>query len=353
MYCVQAFYRRSIHIDEGVYSFWIVFSELIHVYQVISQSSSTTVLAVNSRLPVLLSGAQLLPSIQVVSRNEMPPSSCTMPSDEGAECVLCNEGRLVTVTHSSSRSSVYFRVVFHGSSCGPWLLVAPPIVQTFADAATRDGEDSSLRISFAKYAALLLLPAPGPVLSSVTVDRRSFHTIRDLRFPSLVAAAAAMADYPAASAFALFQTPLLPNLEENVSAQVLRSRVVVETNRPPLLPGHVAWQLSSNVAVIPESEIRNCPFCSQSRLMLFLGDLGFVQIKFFTDNVIASFVSIVLSLPAPPLCTVLPSVISVQGGNRLEQNILLKNCQAKGNSTLFFSCGGCAAETLRLTIVCP
>jgi hypothetical protein len=201
-----------------------------------------------------------LPSIQVVSRNEMPPSSCTMPSDEGAECILCNEGRLVTVTHSSSSSSVYFRAVFHGSSCGPWLLVAPPIVQTFADAATRDGDDTALRISFAKYGALLLLPAPGPVLSSVTVDRRSFHTIRDLRFPSFVAAAAAMADYPAASAFALFQTPLLPNLEENVSAQVLRSRVVVETNRPPLLPGHVAWQLSSNVAVIPESEIHICPF---------------------------------------------------------------------------------------------
>ncbi len=237
--------RRSIDvqfISMKVYIRLGFFSELIHVDQVISQSSSNTVLAVNFRLPVLLSGAQLLPSIQVVSRNEMPPSSCTMPSNEGAECILCNEGRLVAVTHSSS-SSVYFRAVFHGSSCGPWLLVAPPIVQTFADAAARDGDDTALRISFAKYGALLLLPAPGPVFSSVTVDRRSFHTIRDLRFPSFVAAAAAMADYPAASAFALFQTPLLPNLEENVSAQVLRSRVVVETNRPPLLPGHVAWQL--------------------------------------------------------------------------------------------------------------
>jgi hypothetical protein len=71
-----------------------------------------------------------------------------------------------------------------------------------------------------------------------------------------------------------------------------------------------------------------------------LGDHGFVQILFFSDSVIESFVSIALSLPAPPLCSVLPSVVSVERGNRLEPYILLKNCQAKGNSTLFFSCVG-------------
>jgi hypothetical protein len=169
---------------------------------------------------------------------------------------------LVAVAHSSSSSAVYFRVVFHGSSCGPWKLVVSPMVPAFADAVTGDKDDTALRISFAKYAALLLLPSPQPVLSSVTVDRRSFHTIRALQFPSLVAAAAAMADYPSASTFALFHTPLLPNADENVSPHVLRSRIVVETNRPPLLPGRVTWQLSSNIAVIPESEICICRFSS-------------------------------------------------------------------------------------------
>jgi hypothetical protein len=159
--------------------------------------------------------------------------------------------------------------VFHGSSCGPWKLVVPSMVPAFAESLTDRDDTTALRISFAKYAALLLLPSSQSALSSVTVDRRSFHTIRALQFPSLVAAAEAMADYPSASTFALFHTPLLPNVDENVLPHVLRSRIVVETNRPPLLPGRVTWQLSSNVAVIPESEIRICRFCSRFSLTLF------------------------------------------------------------------------------------
>jgi hypothetical protein len=78
-----------------------------------------------------------------------------------------------------------------------------------------------------------------------------------------------------------------------------------------------------------------------------------VQILFFTDNAISSSVHVALSLPAPPICAILPNLVSAQGGTRLEQNILFRDCQAQGNATVTFSCNGCGADQIRLTVVCP
>ena len=84
----------------------------------------------------------------------------------------------------------------------------------------------------------------------------------------------------------------------------------------------------------------------------FPGVGAFVQIVVFTDNMVSYPLSVSINLPAPPICDVLPSVIAVQAGMRLEQNVLFRNCRSKGNVTVAFECGGCAAERLRLTVVC-
>ena len=73
---------------------------------------------------------------------------------------------------------------------------------------------------------------------------------------------------------------------------------------------------------------------------------------FSTDSAISSPVLVALSLPNPPICAVSPSVVAVEGGTRLQQNIMFKGCIMRGNATVAFACNGCAAENLRLTIVC-
>ena len=80
---------------------------------------------------------------------------------------------------------------------------------------------------------------------------------------------------------------------------------------------------------------------------------GFAEVVVFTDNAISSPVLIAVSLPAPPVCAVLPSVIAVEKGMRLQQTVMFKGCLVRGNATVTFMCEGCAAEELRLTVVCP
>ncbi len=176
-----------------------------------------------------------------------------MPKAAAAECVLCKHDQRVTVARSSDSSSVYYRVVFHGGSCGPWMFVSPPVAPAVTDLIPADGGENVLRISYAEHAALLLLHEHGSNPSSVRVDRSS-QAARALRFPSLAAAAAALAAFPAASSFALSHTPRAVNAGDSAAKQPLRSRLVVHTDRPPLLPGLVVWRISSDVVVVPRSE---------------------------------------------------------------------------------------------------
>jgi hypothetical protein len=198
---------------------------------------------------------QVLPSVQVVSQSKIPPSSCHLPRvtpiDAATECMLCRDGQLLTVARSStSNVAVYFRVVFHGSSCGPWLLISPPAVSVLTD--RQIGSENLLRLVSAEYTSLMLLPAPGPVLSSVIADRRSLQSARVLHLQSLAAAAEVLVNYPATSSFILSHMPLV----ETLSSQALRSRIVLNTNRPVLLPGRVSWHISSDIAVLNERKLR-------------------------------------------------------------------------------------------------
>lgn len=201
--------------------------------------------------------AQVLPSVQVVSQNETPPSSCflphVIPADAATECMVCRDGQLLTVARSSGKTkSVYYRVVFHGSTCGPWVLVLPPTAPDFADRTI--GNEKLLRIASAEYTSMMFLPAPGPVLSNIMADRRSSQSARALHLRSLAAAAAALADFPAASSFDLSHKPSFTNLAENLSPMALRSHIVVNSNRPPLVPRRVSWHVSSDVVVVPNSK---------------------------------------------------------------------------------------------------
>ena len=200
---------------------------------------------------------QVLPSVQVVSHVATPPSSCDLPRlipmDAAVECTLCGDGQRVSIARSGS-TSVYYRVVFHGHSCGPWSHVSPPTAPApFDNRIRRHGTESALRISSAGYSALLLLPPPGPVPSSIVADRRSSRSARALQLPSLSVAAVALADYPAPSSFFVSHTPIFSDQGEASSSQTLRSRIVVETNRPLLLPGHLSWRVSSDIAVVSNS----------------------------------------------------------------------------------------------------
>jgi hypothetical protein len=230
---------------------------LTDAQQFISQSPTVFVLAVTSKLPTVLPTMQVLPSVQVVSQIKYPSSSCDLPhlipTDTVAECALCRDGQLMTVARSSSSNiAVYYRAVFHGSSCGPWLLVSPPTVSPLADRAIRS--ENVLRIVSAEYAALLLLPSSGPVQSSVIADRRSSKSEQALHLRSLAASAAVFANYPAASSFSISYKPLLTNVVETLSPQALRSHIIVHTRRPLLLPRMVSWRLSSDVVVVTESK---------------------------------------------------------------------------------------------------
>jgi hypothetical protein len=225
------------------------------VQQFMSQSASTSVLSVISKLPSVFSMRQVLPSVQAVSQNKTPPSSCHLPSvipiDAATECMLCSDGQLITVARSSiSNTAIYYRVVFHGSSCGPWLRVSPPAISVLADRPIES--ENLLRLVSAEYTSLMLLPAPGPVSSSVIADRQSSQSARVLHLSSLAAAAAAFVNYPATSSFMVSHTPLL----ERMTSQPLRSRIIVGTSRPLLLPGRVSWHVSSDIAVINESTLR-------------------------------------------------------------------------------------------------
>lgn len=236
---------------------WCLFA-LTDGQQFISQSPTVFVLAVTSKLPTVLPTMQVLPSVQVVSQIKSPSSSCDLPhlipTDTVAECALCKDGQLMTVARSSSSSNiaVYYRVVFHGSSCGPWLLVSPPTVAPLADRTIRS--ENVLRIVSAEHAALLLLPSSGPVQSSVLADRRSSKSEQALHLRSLAASAAVFANYPAASSFFISYKPLLTNVVETLSPQALRSHIIVHTRRPLLLPRTVSWRLSSDVVVVTESK---------------------------------------------------------------------------------------------------
>jgi hypothetical protein len=173
--------------------------------------------------------------------------------DAAVKCTLCGEGHRLLIARSGS-TSVYYRVVFHGHSCGPWSQVLPPTAPApFNNRIRRHGTESALRISSAGYSALQLLPAPGPVPSSIMADRRSSRSARALQLPSLSAAAVALADYPAPSSFLVSHTPIFADQGEASSLQTLRSRIVVETNRPPLLPGRLSWRVSSDIAVLSNS----------------------------------------------------------------------------------------------------
>jgi hypothetical protein len=202
------------------------------------------------------STAQVLSSVQIASHMTTPPSSCDLPqllpNDAAVECTLCGDGQRVSIARIGS-SSVFFRVVFHGHSCGPWLLVSPPVATTLVDRKRQYVTDNTLRISSAEYSALLLIPSPGPVPSSTMADRRSSPSARALQLSSLSAAAAALAEYPAPSSFLVSYTPIFSDPEEALSSQSLRSLIVVETNRPPLLPGRLSWHASSDIAVVSNS----------------------------------------------------------------------------------------------------
>ena len=167
--------------------------------------------------------------------------------------MLCRDGQQVVVARSSSSTSIFYRVVFHGGSCGPWLLVLPTPAPAFSDRVLMDGSENVLRMASADYSALLLLPVHAPDLSSITADVRSSQAEPALRLPSLAAAASALARFPAASSFALSHTAAV-DAGDMFTQQPLRSRLVVDTNRPPLLPGRVIWRTSTDVAVVPHSE---------------------------------------------------------------------------------------------------
>jgi hypothetical protein len=331
------------------------FFALTDTPQFISQSPSNYVLAMKSRIPTVLSMVQVLPSVQVVSQNEPPPSSCflphVIPSDSATECMVCRDGQLLTVSRSSGKTkSVYYRVVFHGSTCGPWVLLLHP---TAPDSADRNiGKEKLLRITSAEYTSVMFLPAPGPVLYNIMAERRSSQSARALHLRSLAAAAAAFADFPAASSFDLSHKPSFTNLAENLSPMALRSHIVVDSNRPLLVPGRVSWHLSSDVVVVPYSTI---PCYEPSTCCVLIHSAGgrVSQILLFTDNMISSSVHVALYLSSFDFCSVSPSVLSVEGGTYLEQSIFFKDCHVQGNSTLRFVCGGCAAEQLRVTVVCP
>lgn len=328
---------------------------LTSLFQFISQSLSTTVVAFISRLKSLPT-EPILPSVQVVSQISTPPASCELPSlypaAAASECTLCADGQQLAVARSSSSDLLYFRVIFYGRSCGPWQLVSPPAAPVLSDNHShRDKSENVLRIASAEYSALMLLPVPGPVSSSLIADRRSFQSTRALRLQSLSAAAAALVDYPSASSFLVSHKPLFYEDGKPISSQALRSHIVVETSRPQLSPGRLSWRVSNDVAVVPDSK----PLWFQLLVCFtrFAGDNRLVQVLLFTDNVISSSLSLSLILPAPPICDVLPSVISVQAGLRLEQNIMFRNCRMRGNATLVFQCGGCGAEDLRVVVLCP
>lgn len=233
---------------------------LTKVPQLMSQSSSATVLALTSRLPAARGAMQVLPTVHVASQISAPRTSCELPQllpvDAAVQCAVCGDGQQVVVARSSSSDSVYFRVVFYGRSCGPWLLVAPPTAPALSDNRVRRNViENALRITSAEYSALVLLPAPGPVSSSSIADHRSFRSTQAIRFQSLSAAAAALVDYPSASSFFISHTPLVSDEGKPVSSQAFRSRLVVETIQPPLAPARVAWRVSSNVAVVSDSEL--------------------------------------------------------------------------------------------------
>jgi hypothetical protein len=228
-------------------------------HQFISQSLLANILSLVSRIPTAISNAQVLPTVHVVSQMHAPPSHCVLPLLRPVEaaslCTLCKDGQQLAVSRSSGSSVVYYRVVFHGGSCGPWISISPPGAPSLTNLIHRVPPENMLRIASADFSTLLLLPRLHSTLN-ITVHRHSHQSTCAIRLSSLAAAAAALADYPSGS-FLVFHSPLLRGSAE-ILAQPFRSRVVVHTDRVPLLPGYVSWKLSNDVAIVPQRKLPVC-----------------------------------------------------------------------------------------------